>query len=98
GESYYRALYRRHGLRHSPALIANYLPQKAIIDAQEAFQISAPCQVIANACASGTNAIGHAFECVRSGKYQRVLTGGYDALSELVVIGVDSLPAATPEK
>jgi 3-oxoacyl-[acyl-carrier-protein] synthase II len=98
GESYYRALYRRRGLRHSPAWIANYLPQKPIIDAQEAFQISAPCQVIANACASGTNAIGHAFECVRSGKYQRVLTGGYDALSELVFVGFDSLQAATPEK
>jgi len=69
-----------------------------VIDAQHAFGISAPCQVIANACASGTNAIGHAFECVRSGKYQQVLTGGYDALSELVFVGFDSLQAATPEK
>jgi len=60
--------------------------------------LSAPCQVIANACASGTNAIGHAFECVRSGRYRRVLTGGYDALSELVFVGFDSLQAATPEK
>ena len=68
------------------------------MDAQEALGISAPCQVIANACASGTNAIGHAFECVRSGRYQRVLTGGYDALSELVFVGFDSLQAATPEK
>jgi len=54
--------------------------------------------VIANACASGTNSIGHAFECVRSGRYQRVLTGGYDALSELVFVGFDSLQASTPEK
>jgi 3-oxoacyl-[acyl-carrier-protein] synthase II len=54
--------------------------------------------VIANACASGTNAIGHAFECVRSGRYQRVFTGGYDALSELVFVGFDSLQASTPEK
>ncbi len=53
---------------------------------------------IANACASGTNAIGHAFECVRSGRYQRVLAGGYDALSELVFTGFDSLQASTPEK
>jgi 3-oxoacyl-[acyl-carrier-protein] synthase II len=68
------------------------------MDAQEAVGISAPCQVIANACASGTNAIGHAFECVRSGRYQRVLTGGYDAISELVFVGFDSLQAATPDK
>jgi 3-oxoacyl-[acyl-carrier-protein] synthase II len=98
GEDYYRSLQRHASLRHSPAWIANYPAQKAVIDAQEAFGISAPCQVIANACASGTNAIGHAFECVRSGRYQRVLAGGYDALSELVFVGFDSLQASTPEK
>src|SRR5213083_1029918 len=98
GEDYYRSLHRHRSLRHAPAWIANYPAQKPLIDAQEAFGISAPCQVIANACASGTNAIGHAFECVRSGRYQRVLTGGYDALSELVFVGFDSLQASTPEK
>src|SRR6266513_4982481 len=98
GEDYYRSLYRHGSLRDSPTWIANYPAQKPVIDAQEAFEISAPCQVIANACASGTNAIGHAFECVRSGRYERVLTGGYDALSELVFVGFDSLQASTPEK
>lgn len=98
GEAYYRSLRDHSSLRHAPSLIANYTPQKPIVDAQEMLGISAPCQVIANACASGTNAIGHAFECVRSGRYQRVLCGGYDALSELVFVGFDSLQAATPEK
>src|SRR6184192_886333 len=98
GEDYYWSLYRRDSLRDSPAWIANYPAQKPVTDAQEAFEISAPCQIIANACASGTNAIGHAFECVRSGRYQRVLAGGYDALSELVFTGFDSLQASTPEK
>src|SRR6184192_3011473 len=98
GEDYYWSLYRRDSLRDSPAWIANYPAQKPVIDAQEVFEISAPCQVIANACASGTNAIGHAFECVRSGRYERVLAGGYDALSELVFVGFDSLQASTPEK
>ncbi len=98
GEEYYRSIHSRSSLRHSASLIANYTPQKPVMDAQDALGISAPCQVIANACASGTNAIGHAFECVRSGKYQRVLTGGYDAISELVFVGFDSLQAATPEK
>jgi 3-oxoacyl-[acyl-carrier-protein] synthase II len=98
GQDYYRALHQHRGLRHSPGWIANYPPQKPVIDAQNAFNISAPCEIIANACASGTNAIGHAFECVRSGKYQQVLTGGYDALSELVFVGFDSLQASTPEK
>jgi len=98
GEDYYRSLHGRQTLRHAASQIANYTPQKAIMDAQEALGISAPCQVIANACASGTNAIGHAFECVRYGRYQQVLTGGYDALSELVFVGFDSLQASTPEK
>ena len=98
GEDYYRSLCRNGSLRHSPTWVANYTAQKPVIDAQEAFEISAPCQIIANACASGTNAIGHAFECVRSGRYERVLTGGYDALSELVFVGFDSLQASTAEK
>src|SRR6201981_1300658 len=98
GEHYYRSLRQAGQLRHAPTWIANYPAQKPVIDAQEAFGISAPCQVIANACASGTNAVGHAFECVRSRRYQRVLAGGYDALTEMVFVGFDSLQASTPEK
>jgi len=98
GEEYYRSLHARRTMRRAASLIANYTPQKAVVDALEALGLSAPCQVIANACASGTNAIGHAFECVRSGRYQRVLTGGYDAISELVFVGFDSLQASTPDK
>ncbi|MFL6527011.1 MAG: beta-ketoacyl-[acyl-carrier-protein] synthase family protein [Chthoniobacterales bacterium] len=98
GENYYRAIQSRQATRSAPRLIANYVPQKPIVDALNVFGIEAPCQVIANACASGANAIGHAFECVRSGRYQRVLTGGYDALAELVFVGFDSLQAATGDK
>jgi 3-oxoacyl-[acyl-carrier-protein] synthase II len=99
GEQYYRSLCQSGDLRDAPTWIANYPAQKPVIDAQqEVLRVSTPCQVIANACASGTNAIGHAFKCVRSGRYQRVLTGGYDALSELVFTGFDSLQASTPEK
>jgi 3-oxoacyl-[acyl-carrier-protein] synthase II len=35
---------------------------------------------------------------VYAGQYQCVLTGGYDAISELVFVGFDSLQASTPEK
>ncbi|MFL6519241.1 MAG: beta-ketoacyl-[acyl-carrier-protein] synthase family protein [Chthoniobacterales bacterium] len=99
GEQYYRRLTdNSRSSRHAPTLIANYTPQKPLMDAQEAFGIRAPCQIIANACASGTNAIGHAFNCIRSGRYQRILAGGYDAISELVFVGFDSLQAATPDR
>lgn len=99
GEKYYRSLRTgQTSMRHAASLIANYTPQKAVMDAQESLGLSAPCQIIANACASGTNAIGHAFQCIRSGRYQRILSGGYDALSELVFVGFDSLQASTPER
>jgi 3-oxoacyl-[acyl-carrier-protein] synthase II len=98
GEDYYRALVHNGKLRNVPAWIANYTPHKAVTDALQSFGIRVGYQVIANACASGTNAIGHAFECIRAGRYERVLAGGYDALSELVFVGFDSLQAATPEK
>jgi 3-oxoacyl-[acyl-carrier-protein] synthase II len=96
GENFYRTL--GNGDACAAALIANYPPQKQIVDAMEKFGINAPAQVIANACASGTNAIGHAFDAIRTGRYDRILAGGYDALSELVFVGFDSLQAATPEK
>ncbi|MDQ6809748.1 MAG: beta-ketoacyl-[acyl-carrier-protein] synthase family protein [Verrucomicrobiota bacterium] len=98
GEEYYRSVKSGVGSSRTASLIANYSPQKPVVDAQEAFGITAPCQVIANACASGTNAIGHAYECIRSGRYERVLTGGYDALSELVFVGFGSLQASTPDR
>ena len=96
GENFYRSLGNGNGC--AAALIANYPPQKQIVDAMEKFGINVPAEVIANACASGTNAIGHAFNAIRAGRYQRILAGGYDALSELVFVGFDSLQAATPEK
>jgi len=96
GENFYRSLGNGNGC--SAALIANYPPQKQIVDAMEKFGINVPAEVIANACASGTNAIGHAFNAIRAGRYQRTLAGGYEALSELVFVGFDSLQAATPEK
>ena len=98
GERYYRALQLAGTRAASPAWIANYPPQKPAVDALEVCGLNSPCQVIGNACASGTNAIGHAFECIRTGRYNRVLTGGYDAISELVFVGFDSLQAATPDK
>ena len=98
GMSFGENFFRHANVRHSAEWVANYTPQKQMGDAQERFGIRAPMQVIANACASGANAIGHAFDSIRSGRYSRVLAGGYDGISELVFVGFDSLQAATPDK
>jgi 3-oxoacyl-[acyl-carrier-protein] synthase II len=59
----------------------------------EAFGFRGGISIIANACASGANAIGHAADLIRAGREDVVLTGGYDALSEMVFTGFDSLQA-----
>lgn len=98
GEAFYRAQLERRPNRRRAGWLANYLPQKPALDAQRECGFSAPIDIIANACASGTNALGHAFGLIRSGQARAVLCGGYDVISELVFVGFDSLQAATPEK
>lgn len=98
GEQFFRAQISREHPRRRAAWLANYMPQKALLDAQAAAGFSCPSQIIANACASGTNAVGHAFQLVRAGHHQAILCGGYDVISELVFVGFDSLQAATAEK
>lgn len=99
GEAFFRSFLDHGPERANAARLANYAPQKQVLDALEAAGAPAtPIQVIANACASGSNAIGHAFQLVRYGVCDRVLCGGYDAISEMVFVGFDSLQAATAEK
>lgn len=98
GEAFYRSQVAHAAERGRASWLANYMPQKAVLDALGACGWSTPQQIIANACASGTNAIGHAFQLVRAGIYRQIVCGGYDAISELVFVGFDSLQAATPDK
>jgi 3-oxoacyl-[acyl-carrier-protein] synthase II len=97
GEQFFRAQVSGQRSRKRAGWLANYMPQKALLDAQAAAGFSCPTQIIANACASGTNAVGHAFQLVRAGQCDAILCGGYDVISELVFVGFDSLQAATPE-
>lgn len=78
-------------------LLKNYVPQQQAIDLQEAFDVDGPIVTIANACATGANVIGYGFYLVRSGQYAIVVCAGYDALSELIFAGFDSLQAMTTE-
>lgn len=94
GEDFYRQAIGSPGKqRGQPTRVLQYQPQRQALDLADAFEFSGPITIIANACASGANAIGHAFELVRFGQTERALTGGYDALSHLVFAGFDSLQA-----
>ncbi len=97
GEAYYQQATRepqRH--RHQAVRVMQYQPHHQALNLAEAFGFRGPLTIIANACASGANAIGHAWELLRRGHAERVLTGGYDALSQLVFAGFDSLQALSP--
>lgn len=63
------------GLKGQAARIVHYQPQRQVLDLMDAFGFRGSSTVIANACASGSNAVGEAFELVRSGRADRVLTG-----------------------
>lgn len=94
GEAYYRqALTAPQRQRGQPTRAWHYLSHVQTRMIAEALGFQGPVITIANACASGANAIGHAWEMLRHGQAERVLTGGYEALAQMIFSGFDSLQA-----
>ncbi len=73
-----------------------YQAQRQMTAIASKLAVSGPIRIVSNACASGANAIGQAFHLVRSGRAERVLAGGYDALCQMVFCGFDALQALSP--
>ncbi|MGZ4972478.1 MAG: beta-ketoacyl-[acyl-carrier-protein] synthase family protein [Limisphaerales bacterium] len=97
GQSYYRTAIEQPAAKaKQPTRVLQYLAQTQIAMLAEALGIAGQTITIANACASGSNAVGHAFEMVRTRQADVVVTGGYDALCEMVFTGFDSLQALSP--
>jgi len=97
GEEYFkRAVGSPRGHHGQPTRALHYQPQTQGRVIAEALGFCGPLFIIANACASGGNALGKAWEMVRAGRTGRVLAGGYDALSQLVFAGFDSLQCISP--
>ena len=80
------------------AMVRDYLPQQAAIELLGELACDFPPVIVSNACASGTNAIGMAFQMLRSGCAGAVICGGYDALSQLVFAGFEALRALSPDR
>jgi 3-oxoacyl-[acyl-carrier-protein] synthase II len=94
GEDFYReAIAQPMKNRWQATRVTHYLAQRQAIDLCEAYGLGGPITIIANACAAGANAVGHAWELVRSGQFKQALAGGYDGLSQMVFAGFDSLQA-----
>jgi 3-oxoacyl-[acyl-carrier-protein] synthase II len=97
GEEYYRQAVQKPSRHRQQATRAvHYQPQVQARMVCDALGFSGPITIISNACASGGNAIGHAFDLIRCGQAERVVAGGYDALGEMVFSGFDSLQALSP--
>jgi 3-oxoacyl-[acyl-carrier-protein] synthase II len=82
--------------KRQPTRVVHYQVQQQGLNLCSAFGFQGPLTTISNACASGANAIGHAFEILQSGRAEKVLTGGYDTLCQLTFAGFDSLQALSP--
>ena len=97
GERYFRQAVQSPN-RHcqQPTRAVHYQPQVQARTVLDALGCRGPVTIISNACASGSNAIGHAWELIRCGRADFVLAGGYDGLSELVFSGFDVLQTLTP--
>lgn len=94
GETYYRTALREPlTCRQQPTRTIGYQAYRQTLLVAQACDLRGSVNVIANACASGANAIGHAWELVRTGRAERVLAAGYDALCQLIFAGFDSLQA-----
>jgi 3-oxoacyl-[acyl-carrier-protein] synthase II len=97
GESYLvQAVSNPENQKQQPTRVAQYQLHRQGLDLCDAFGFQGPVTILSNACASGSNAIGHAFQMVRQGGAARVFTGGYDALCRLTFAGFDSLQALSP--
>jgi 3-oxoacyl-[acyl-carrier-protein] synthase II len=97
GEAYYRqAVLQPLRFRRQAMRAVYYQPPMQARAVFDALACRGPVTIISNACASGANAIGHAWDLIRSGQTERAIAGGYDALGELVFSGFDSLQALSP--
>ena len=97
GEAYFKAAAAGSENRRAQwRRVETYQAQRQLGDMLRHLGVRGRMRIVSNACASGANAIGQAFQMVRSGRAERVLAGGYDALCQLVFAGFDALQALSP--
>lgn len=95
GEKWYGLKMR--GEAADPGLAMLVTPQALAEAVGGAFEIKGPVLSIDTACAAGANAIGYAAELIRWGHADAMLTGGSDALSDVLIGGFNSLESLSPK-
>ena len=90
-------LRRERGEHPDPRLVLLVTPQAIAEALSGAFDLKGPVMSIDTACAASANAIGYASALIRDGHADAVLTGGADALSDILISGFNSLESLSPE-
>lgn len=75
----------------------SFLPDATAEWIARAFGLTGPRATVATACSSSATAIGIGADWIRSGRADRVLCGGADALSRVTWAGFNALRAVDPE-
>ena len=90
--------YLNKGLRRiSPFAITMIMPNGAAGMLAIDYGIYGPSNTVATACASGSDAIGHAVRSIRLGELDAILTGGSEAIiSHVAVGGFEQAGATSP--
>ena len=88
-EGFYRDF--RRGLMPDIKPIRQYLRANPASMVAEKYGLSGPLQTIANACSSGSVAVGQAAEWVASGMCDLAVAGGADSLCNIINVGFASL-------
>jgi 3-oxoacyl-[acyl-carrier-protein] synthase II len=79
-----------------PRMLMLVPPQALAEAASAAFGLRGPTLSVNTACASGANAIGLAYDLIRSGQADAVLAGAADAFSDVLFAGFNSLESLSP--
>lgn len=96
GAMFHKEVIERGLSRARLSHVFDYLAQYQAINLFKELELKGDFFVFSNACASGTDAIGHAFNSIRYGEYDVAICGGYDTMSEFSFAGFNSLMAITP--
>ncbi|MBR4375204.1 MAG: beta-ketoacyl-ACP synthase II [Treponema sp.] len=78
-ENTMKAYFDSNQTRMSPMTIPMLIPNEGAGNISMAFGLHGATHTVATACASGTDAIGNAFDEIRSGRYDVILAGGAES-------------------
>jgi 3-oxoacyl-[acyl-carrier-protein] synthase II len=94
-ERWYRG--KMKGESPDPQLVLLATPQGLAEAIAAAFDVKGPVISVNTACAASANAIGYGAELIRYGQADAVLTGGAEALSEVLFSGFNCLQSLSPK-